>query len=399
MRQLSAQQVASRCHISSSYLLKIEGDKRTPSPRVLVDLARVLRVGVEVLTGQPYYGDPEGEDQVQAVIPDLRRIMLTYDSPQDWEVAPRPVAILLAEVERVAEMRRATAFTGMGPLLAPLLTELTTVALSAREDSRERWAAFTGLARTYRAVNTLAHKLGHHDLSNTAIERVHWAADQSGDYLLQVVAAYLRAGAMLRQGAYGPGRRKLEGLRDELDRSTRGDFQRDDAAMDGSILLKLAMLEARSGRAEAAEEYLRDAQRYADYIGGDMMVRETSFGPAQVKIHRIAALLDIGDTEQAARLPAQWGREEGREEWAPPADLAPERSSHHYIDMGAVLLAENRPQDAERCLVQARALGPIHTRFHPRARNTVSTLLRTTAHPSRELAAMGTWMGQRVPEI
>jgi transcriptional regulator with XRE-family HTH domain len=391
MRQLSAEQLANRVHISANYLLKIEAGKRNASTRILLDLARALHLVPEALSGQPYYGTPEGQDRVQAVIPDLRRIMLCYDSPEALEVPPRPLVVLSAEVDQISALRRDARFTPMGPLLPPLIAELTQVALSSTGREQER--AYWELARAYRAANSLAHKLGHADLSNTALERVRWAADRSGDPLMQFTAAYLVAGAMLRQGAYGPGRRMLEGLRDELERlQPERSFTEQAYAVDGALVLKLAMLEARAGTAERSMEYIDEARWIAGRVGGDLVVRETSFGPTQVRIHQIAALLDIGDTEQAVALPLEWGAEEGREVWMPPADIVAERSSHHFIDYSSALLAEGQRDEAFEAVAEARRLAPQHTRFHPKARDTVETLIRLDPHPHEELAAMARWM-------
>ncbi|MDH6131805.1 transcriptional regulator with XRE-family HTH domain [Kitasatospora sp. MAA4] len=392
MRQLSAQQLADRVHISANYLLKIEAGSRNASTRILLDLARVLHVNPEVLSGQPYFGTPEGEDRVQAIVPALRRLMLCYDSPEELEVPPRPLLVLSAEVDQISALRRDAQFARMGPLLPPLVAELTQVALTST--GRDQWRAYSELARAYRAVNSLAHKLGHHDLSNTALERVRWAADRSGDPLMQFTAAYLVAGAMLRQGAYGPGRRMLEGLRGELERQQpERSFTQQAYAIDGALALKLAMLEAREGQAEKAGALLDEAQEIASRVGDDVVVRETSFGPSQVRIHRIAALLDIGDTEQAVALPGRWGRDEGRNgEWRPPTGLAAERSSHHFIDYSSALLAEGQRDEAFASLAEARRLAPQHTRFHPKARDTVGTLVRLDPHPHQDLAAMARWM-------
>jgi transcriptional regulator with XRE-family HTH domain len=392
MRQLSAQQLADRVHISANYLCKIEAGKRNASSRILLALAQALHLNPEVLSGQPYYGDAEGQDRVQAVIPDLRRIMLCYDSPEALEVAPRPLVVLTAEVDQISALRRDARFTPMGPLLAPLIAELTEVALSS--SGRDQQRAFWELARVYRAANSLAHKLGHHDLSNTALERTRWAADRSGDPLMQFTAAYLVAGAMLRQGAYGPGRRLLEGLRDELERlQPERSFTRQALAVDGALVLKLAMLEARDGTLERAESLLAEADWIASRVGEDVVVHETSFGPSQVRIHRVAALLDVGDTEQAASLPAAWGRGEGGNgDWRPPVGLAAERASHHFIDYSSALLAEGRRDEAFAAVAEARRVAPQHTRFHRTARDTVETLARLDPHPHEGLASMARWM-------
>ncbi|MFE2426955.1 helix-turn-helix domain-containing protein [Streptomyces sp. NPDC059373] len=391
-RGLSAAQVAAKVAISPSYVQKLESGARKATPSLVLALASALHFGPEVLTGQPYYGQPEGEERVHAVVPELRRLLLCYDSPSELEIQPRSLAVLGSEVDQVSALRRDARYAPMGPLLPPIIAELTHVAFGATGVERNR--AFWHLARAYRAVNSLAHKLGHHDLSSTALERVRWAADQSGDPLMQVTAAYLVAGAMLRLGAYGPARSKLLALRQELERlQPERSYTNEAIAVDGALVLKLAVVESRENNPEAASEYLREAQEIAQMADNrDSLAYEMSFGPTNIRIHEVHALIDMGDTEQALARLTEWAPS-GSREWAPPAATVGERSSHHHIDVASAKLAVGDRPGAFDELRQARKRAPHHTRFHPSARETASALLRVETHPSIELSAFGNWVG------
>ncbi|MGW2082144.1 helix-turn-helix domain-containing protein [Streptomyces sp. NPDC001939] len=391
-RQLSAAQLAQRVAISPSYLQKLESGARKASPSLVLALAKSLHFGPEVLTGQPYYGAPEAEDGVHAVIPELRRIMLCYDTPDDPEIAPRPLSVLASEVDQVAALRRDARYAPMGPLLSPILTELTHIALNGSNGDRRK--AYWHLARAYRAVNSLAHKMGHHDLSNTALERVRWAAQNSGDPLMQFTAGYLVAGAMLRQGAYSSARRKLMALRTELERNQpERSFSEEALAIDGALLLKLVVLEARQNNEETASSYLRDAENIARMAGNrDSLAYEMFFGPTNIRIHEVHAMIDMGDNEQALARLTEWSLTSGGE-WAPPATTVGERSSHHFIDVASAKLGLADRAGAFEDLKRARKVAPNHTRFHPSVRETVSGLLRMDAYPSNELSAFGSWVG------
>ncbi|MET9803136.1 helix-turn-helix transcriptional regulator [Streptomyces sp. NPDC006368] len=390
-RGLSAAQLAQRVAVSPSLVQKLESGARKATPSLILALSRALHFGPEVLTGQPYYGDPEAEDGVHAVIPELRRILLCFDTPDELETRPRALPVLASEVDQIAALRRDARYVPMGPLLPPVITELTHVALSARGDEQQK--AFWHLARAYRAVNSLAHKMGHHDLGNTALERVRWAADRSGDPLMQFTAGFLVAGSMLRQGATESARRKLKGLRHELERSQPEHSYTDDAlAVDGALLLKLAVVESRDNNPDAAEEFLREAEQVALMAGNrDSLAYEMSFGPTNIKIHSVHTLIDTGDSEQALARLAEWGQ--GGAAWAPPASTVGERSSHHHIDVASARLAEGDRGGAFAELKRARKIAPNHTRFHPSVRETLGSLLRMDTHPSAELSAFGTWAG------
>ncbi|WP_299542000.1 helix-turn-helix domain-containing protein [uncultured Streptomyces sp.] len=393
VRQLSVRQLADRVAISPSYLQKIESGDRNPPSGLIARIARALSIGPDRITGQPYINGAESEDQVQAVIPELRRILLTYDDPDDLVVAPRPLGVLAREMDHVAQMRQDGQYVGMGPLLPGLLAELTHVARGARSE-QERERAYWWLARGYRATNSLAHKLGYHDLSLTAVERVHWAADRSGDPLMQMTAAYLKAGAMVRMGTYGSARRLLEGLEQEVERlAPEAALSEAQIAVQGAILLKLAILEARDQRPDRATARLAEARAAAEMLRRDTDFYEMSFGPTNVRIHEVAALIDSGDTEQALARLREWGTEQDRTEWELPSGLARERASHHHIDVAAARLAEGDRAGAFADLATARGISPAHTRFHPTVRHTAAALVRLDRHSDDSIAGFARWTG------
>ncbi|MFG3050308.1 helix-turn-helix domain-containing protein [Kitasatospora sp. NPDC048239] len=392
IRHLTVRELARRVDTSESAMEKYEAGSRNPAPGMVVRIATALSIGPERLLGQPYVNGAESEDGVQIVIPALRRIMLTYNSPDDLDAAPRPLPVLAAEMEQVARMRQNGAYVPMAPLLPGLLSELTHVAFTSV--GREQARAYGWLARGYRAANSLSHKLGYHDLSLTAIDRVHWAADRSGEPLLQVTAAYLRAGAMLRTGSFASARRILTELVDEVERlAPEQCHTKAHLAVTGALYLKLAILEARDGQPDRSAQYLAEARVLAAWVGGDTDHMELSFGPSNVRIHEIAGLIDTGDTEQALARLHQWGEEQGAEEWTLPAGLASERSSHHHIDVASARLAQGDRDRAFRSLKRARAVAPNHARFHPTVRTTAATLVRLDRGGSDEVASFAKWAG------
>ncbi|MFC1410423.1 helix-turn-helix domain-containing protein [Streptacidiphilus sp. N1-12] len=392
VRHLTVRQLAAAARISPSSLEKYESGDRNVVPSVLTALASALSVGPEVLTGQPYYNSAEADERIQATIPDLRRVLATYDSPDALPSAPRPLEVLAAETERVSLMRQNARYASMGSLLPGLLTELTHTALDGRGEQQQR--AYWWLARGYRAANSLAHKLGHHDLSNTALERFRWAADRSGDQNMQVTAGYLRAGALVRLGAFDSARRVLEGLVGEIDRfAPEGSLTDAQIALRGAVLLKLAMVEARDGGARTGD-LLDEADLIAALNGGrDTDLYEMAFGPTNVRIHRIAALIDEGDAEQALARLTEWGADQDQSEWVLPGDIAAERSSHHHIDVAGAKLAQADAAGAFASLQVARSLAPVHVRFHPTVRQTTAALVRADRTGSEELASFARWAG------
>jgi transcriptional regulator with XRE-family HTH domain len=393
MRHLTVQRLANDVGVSIPTLEKYENGSRNPNPAVLVLLAKALDVGVEHLTGQPYLNGTETEDQVHAVIPQLRRIMLAYDSPEDLITGARPLDVLAEEVQQVSKMRQGGQYAPIGPLLPGLLTELTHTALESSGEASER--AYWNLAIAYRAANSVAHKLGYHDLSVATIERIAWASERSGDPYMPVMAGYLRLGAMLRQGTWKAATKLATELETTVHGIAGGRWDSTSRGLLGSVALKRAVLRARQGNADAAMREIEDAIEIAEASGNrDGIYYETSFGPSNIRIHEVHIGMDTNSSEWALGRLEAWGREDGMGgAWAPPADVPAERRSHHFIDVAAAQLATGDRRSAFESLQMARHIAPNHTRFHPTTRSTAEALQRADRSDDASVQGFARWAG------
>jgi transcriptional regulator with XRE-family HTH domain len=376
--------LAEAVRISPSLLEKIERGDRNPDPSLIVALSKALRVGPDRLYGQPYLNGTEREEGAQAVIPDLRRVLWTYDAPENLHAAPRPLSVLAAEMERVSQMRRDCRYTPMGAMLPGLLTELTHVALSSSGTQQAK--AFWWLALGYRAANSLCHKLGYHDLSMTAIERVKWAAARSDDPFMGVVGDYLLLGALLRQGAWEATDKLTALLKDELRGITDNVWNDTGRGLMGSIILKEATALARRGDLDGCMTLLDEAGELADASRNvDGLYYETSFGPGNIMIHKVHALNNVKDgAGEAVRI---------ADGFEPSETLPGERSSHHYIDLASAQLATNDRTGSLDSLWKARDIAPNHTRFHPTTRSTAAVLARLDRSTTERVTEYARWCG------
>ncbi|MFE2869102.1 helix-turn-helix domain-containing protein [Embleya sp. NPDC059259] len=380
-RRLTQQELADKAGISRSYLQKIETGDRPPSHAALIKLGHAMHLEVSRLTGQPYDADPGPEDLlVHGVVPEIRRVMLCYRDPVPALLPPREFEELASQVDVVNRHRRAASYAQVAPALPGLLTELTTYALAQASGSLAAREAYSLVAQVYRGVNSLAHKLGYADLSTSALERIEWAACLSEDPLLVATAQYLLAGAMLREGAYAPARRLLTRVEANL-LALDG---RDARGLLGAVLLKRAMVQARAGDVSAMHSDLNQAAEVGDRLGRDAVFYETSFGPAQVGIYRAAAAIEIGDYDTAVRDGGAL---------VLPADMPAERSSHHHIDQAHARLVLGDRSGAWESLRAARKKAPLHTRKHPRVRDTVGTLLRLERADDESHLGYARWAG------
>jgi transcriptional regulator with XRE-family HTH domain len=390
MRHLTVQRLADDVAISVTTLEKYENGTRNPNPAVLVQLARALGVGVEHLNGQPYLNGTETEDQVHAVIPQLRRIMLAYDSPEDLVIGARPIDVLAEEVQQVSKMRQDGQYAPIGPLLPGLLTELTHTALESDGELSER--AFWNLALAYRAANSVAHKLGYQDLSIATIERIQWASERSGDPYMPLMAGYLRLGAMLRQGTWKAANLLATDLELKLRGIQGGRWDDTSRGLLGAVVLKRAVLRARQGNADGAMRELEDAAEIAAASGDrDGVFYETSFGPSNIRIHEVHVGMDTNSPGWALDRLTEWG--EGGVPWSPPVSLPAERRSHHFIDVAAAQLASGDKRQAFASLQTARHVAPNHTRFHPTTRATAEALQRADRNADDSVTGFARWAG------
>lgn len=383
MRQMSPKQLAEILNISESLLFKVESGRRTPAASLVQRIASALKVGTDHLYGQPYYNSTEMEEGAQAVIPELRRVLWTFDSPDDLPSAPRPLPVLIQEMETISRMRQDGHYVKMGPLLPPALTELTHIALAAPA-GEVREQAYWWLARGYRAANSLAHKLGHHDLSMTAIERVQWAAAQSGDPYMDVIAGYLRLGALMRQGLWGSADKLIGQLDMQIRGIASGRFNDDSRALLGAVVLKRLAADARQGRPEHVARGLEEAEEIAQASrNADLVAYETAFGPSNIRIHEVHAMLQLGDGTRAV------DRARG---FTPSANLPGERRSHHHIDLASAQVGAGDRDGALRSLEEARRISPVHTRYHPTARATAATLTRLDQGRHEAVSRFARWV-------
>ena len=72
-RGFTQRKLADLAHVSYSLLTKVESGHVPATPAFIAAVARVLRMEIVELTGQPYRGHTSREDQVHAAIPEIGR--------------------------------------------------------------------------------------------------------------------------------------------------------------------------------------------------------------------------------------------------------------------------------------------------------------------------------------
>jgi transcriptional regulator with XRE-family HTH domain len=369
-RRLTQADLARQAAISLSLLRKIEQGDRVLTDAVRAAIARVLGPLPSAGGGLARTG------RISAAIPLLQDTMDCYDLPSPLPGAPRPLPELRSAVTRATQCRLASRYAELADLLPGLIRELTTVAMSSSGHQQEQ--AYSLLALAYRAADAIADKHGYRDMSARAVELTRWAAARSGDPILTMMAAYVRA------ELFFAGSRPEAGLQ-LLDRAAGPPPPEDDVralATYGAIQMRAAVLAARAAMPEQAADRMAEARVAASHTR-DGTYAGTAFGPSSVRVHELAAAVEAGNGCRALQLAS---------DWEPPATLPAERRSHFHIEAARAYHWAGKPDQAINALWQARQAAPQHTRWNAAAARTVQALVQARRHPPAPLLQFAAWM-------
>jgi transcriptional regulator with XRE-family HTH domain len=382
LRGLTQRQLAFRAHVSYSLVTKVETGQVPATPAFLAAVARGLRVQPGELTGQPYRGATARADRADAAVAGIRLVLWEHALPPLPDQPPVHVETLRQALRQAELLRRRAQYVQLAERLPGLLRDLLA---AAAVDGAEQEQAFGLLAHTYAAAQTATFSLGYADLAALAGERVVWAAARSGDPRWPAVAAYLTGQNHLLAGAYDVGLRAMDAARASLDDAS----DPRSLAVLGALHLRSAILASRSARAGQARAHVHAAQEYAARLPGGPANPDTTwyalaFGRANVRIHAVAAEVELGDGTRAVELAAGW---------APGPGVQASRAGHHWIDLARGALMHGDRQQALACLLTAREVSPQQTRYHPMVRETLHALARAERRGSGTLRGMAAWVG------
>lgn len=369
-RGLTQTELANLVGRGPDWLGKVErGERRLRNIDVLAELARVLRVTLADLLGQPMLFEEDDDlDDVPAV--------------RDALMAPGRLSNVIGSDRRVdgpVDVDRAGRLTEFGwtdyqrGRLGQVIAQLPSLIRDAQrsEDaapslgSDQRRTAWTVSARTHHLAATTLSKVGEADLSWIAAERAMRAADQSDDVLVLASTARAAAHALLAVGRFDDavemGNTAVVWLSDQL-------AEADPAALSllGMLHLRTAVAAARREDRSTAAELLDKADAAAELLGSDADHWHTSFGPTNVAVHRVSAALDLGDVA--------WVADHGQD--LDVAALPVERRITHLTDVARALSHLARSDEALGLLLTAEREAPALVRHSAAVRETVKDLQR-----------------------
>ncbi|OQS14257.1 hypothetical protein B0T36_14670 [Nocardia donostiensis] len=368
-RGMTQRALAAKAKISFSMLSKLETGHASASTATIGHLAQALGVDATRLTGPQ-----DSPEHLHQLVPTIRRALASIDLLDD-DVEPLPLDQLRKQVVRIGEWRRATKYDKIGSALPGLVDQLL---LAGQEHGEPAYAL---LADAYRASNTLAHKLGYSDLSLTAMDRMEWAAQRSGDPLLVATSHYLRAAALTRIGAGKQALRLLDRTMREVEPLIADDPAA--AAVWTALHMRAGTIAATLADRSTSDEHLAEAARVAESVG-NRVVYETVVGPANVKLHQIAAAVDLVQPSKALRIADTVELPEG---------MAAERQTYFHIDVARAHLLNRRPDEAIEELYEARVLAPQHFRASGTVKAAIQTAAAQQRRASHGLRALANYAG------
>lgn len=374
-RGLTQTALSDLSQVPYSTLTKAEQGVKPASPYVIAQVARALRVDVATVIGQPYVSELR-EDQLDVLVQPIREALDVYDLGVDPEISPRPYQLLADDAEALLVAVRAGEIKQAATAVPGLILEATTAAHAA--PGHERWLL---LASTYRTAYDVATKLGYGDLAAIALARMDWASERASSATLGGIYRYMRALTYLRDGQYRTGQRLTALGLSLLDQAEAG-HEREVAT--GQLHLGAAVMAGRSKDKATAEIHLAEAERIAGGTGESPTVHYLSFGPTNVKVHRVSVLAELDEYGEAART--------GRTVQI-PGDWPKSRKGHHYAELARAQLWTGDLEASFENLLRARKAAPQQARYHQTVRDTYTGLEAARRQLPDNFLSYGNWLG------
>lgn len=380
-RGMSQATLAQLAGFSAMYVSYIErGERTVDKRRTLEAFASALRVSPSELTGTPWEQNPDGAEAHAAVLAleaALEGTALGEDPGgpvRDWQA-------ILADIDRLSELRKRGDYAAQGDLVPDLLTELHAayVRLPAQ---RER--VLRGLIDCYSATAWITRRLGGRGLPLLAARIAQTCADELGSIEWRGYATWLRsqvAGPLSRRQQY----QRAVSMADQLIANLGS---ADVLQVYGMLHLSAAVAAAAQSDRETSETHLGEAAAVAHRMDGPVgEFAHMWFGMANVGVWRTAIAVEFSEPGKVIELAR------GVDVEAIPS---PTRRAAFYIDVGRSMLKERATREAGLAtLMRAEGLAPQRLRTDVFTREAVADQLRRARRDAigRELRGLAYRMG------
>ena len=384
-RGLSQAALAGLIGRSESWLSQVErGVRSVDRLSILLDMAKVLHVDVESLTGRPWQFAPNGGSS-PADLSDVQRYFARYDHLFGFaNEPPLDFAGLRGFAADAHRMYQAAEYEPLILRLPELLGAAD--ALQSAERGPARREALLSYVSAYVVAAKLLTKMGSGDLAILAADRCASAALEAdsdealGMAVYQVVCAFLKADRP----------EDAEGLAMNMAVRLQGRATSDNpsvVSVAGALWLISSVIAARRTDRSEAWRRLDTAQGLAEMLGHDANFAWTAFGPTNVAIHRVSVAAELGDAGGA--LQAATGIDTGNL----PEGLNSRRAQ---VNLDLAWAQAQRKRDAEAILhlLEAERVAPAAVRYNVVVREMVREMLtRAKRSPNSALHGLAVRAG------
>jgi transcriptional regulator with XRE-family HTH domain len=349
---------------SKSWLTKVErGERQLDRVSVITEIARVLRVDVTELTGQPL--QPDAGVPAPAALPAIRRALIRPEAGRldAGAAGVDDLPTLRGRMLQANRLRHGGNFDGLAALLPSLLEDVQVAAVVARPGP-EQQAALELVVDACHCARMALKALGYLDLAWIATDRGREAAERLDDPLLLAASVWNRAEVHLGSGDVGGAVELALAAIDRLD-GERGVAQPQRLSLLGMLHLKAACGRVGAGDERQARVHLAEADAAASLLGADRNDFGTLFGPTNVVLHRIGLAMELSLPGEAVRLASTLSG----------SAMAPERQARLKVDLARAYARLGREGEAVRLLVESQQMAPGYLRGRPLARVAVAVLL------------------------
>jgi transcriptional regulator with XRE-family HTH domain len=379
-RKLTQAVFADRVGRSKSWVEKVErGERSAGRLSVLDDICEVLQIDLAALIGEEPARGPQAcldDSEVERIRSALER----YDFDPDQKSAP-DVGGLRRRLDHAWAAFEFADYQVMGAVLPGLLDDAQRA--HAVLGSPESGAV---LAEVYQVIASTLRKLGEHALAWLAGDRGVAVAQHAGDLSSVAATGFRIANALLSMGRAGQALTLNLSLADRLEPECQAEPV---LALYGHILLQGAMAAAAAGDDRRAGELIAAAREAARFVAAGSNHHRLAFGPVNVALHEVAALVALGDNQRAVQVA------DGID-GAGLRMLRRERQAALMVDTARACSQAGDRDEALRRLLAAEQIAALEVRCRPLAQATIADLLhRSRQTPSFALAGLAERAGVR----
>lgn len=375
-RGMTQRLLADRIGRSKSWLEKVEAGSRSANRvPILLTICKELRIDLPVLIGRdPERGTRECIDEAQ--VETIRAALERYETIKDNALNSYSPDIprLRRELIYVWAAFEQADYHVVSQNLPALLADAQRS--SVVKDNDETTAI---LCEAYQITASTLRKLGEYDLAWLAGDRGLALAERLGDSVLTALTGFRVANALTALGRSKAAFDLNVSLASRVEVSARTEAE---LSVYGNQLLQAAMAAAGHGNAIAVRDLISEARAVASDIPDTTNHHRLSFGPANVGIHHVSALVSMGEGGLAVEVASKMDK-------AGIRLIRRERRANHYVDVARGYSQWGMRDEALGKLLEAETLAPREVICRPVALSTIENLISRSRHqPSASLKAL-----------